>query len=416
MPLFDCSNPGDGAPSALAAAIHDASDRCVACGLCLPHCPTYRDSLNENESPRGRISLLAAAARGTLPVTSALSTHIDHCLGCLACEKVCPSHVPYGALLRNGRAWLNQNHPGTWRRRLYRSLIRGVDVPGAMAMAYGVARLIGSLPPGSRAARTGLGSAVHGLPARPRPALADPGDGRAADVALFRGCTADLDRPALNAAIRILRAAGQRVSIPRAQGCCGALAAHAGFADIACRQRLRNNEAFEAAAPALVSVASGCAAELRHDHPRPGAGFPAVYDVHRYLVEKTDLARLALAPLPRTLAVHDPCSLRNALGGERFVYEVLARIPEIRLVELPGNAVCCGAAGDYFLREPARAQALARSKADAAREAGADMVVSANIGCALHLSAALARQGSPIPVHHPLWVVARQLPPARDPC
>lgn len=415
MPLFHRPKPSDDPSPAAAAAIREASDRCVACGLCLPHCPTYGDSLNENESPRGRISLLRAAADGVLPVTPALTTHIDHCLGCLACEKACPSRVPYGALLKNGRAWLTGKSPWTWRRQWHRALIQAVDRPGAVATAYGAARILGALS-WPRAAPMGLREAVRGLPARPRPALVDRKEAHPADVALFRGCTADLDRPALNAAMRILHALGVRVHVPSAQGCCGALAAHAGFADIASRQRQRNRQAFAGSAPVLVSVASGCAAELRHDDAYPGGQFPAVSDIHRYLVEQTDLGRLALSPLPQTIAVHDPCSLRNALGDTRFVYDLLARIPEARVIALPGNEVCCGAAGDYFLREPARAHALARPKAAAARALGADVVVSANIGCALHLSAALARQGVNVPVQHPLLVVARQLPPLGDPC
>ena len=413
MPLFHCQKPSDDPSPEALAAIREASDRCVACGLCLPHCPTYGDSLNENESPRGRIHLLRAAADGVLPVTPALIAHIDHCLGCLACEKVCPSRVPYGALLENGRALLTAKGPWTWRRSWRRALTRAVDLPGAVAGAYGLARALGSLS-GPQTVPMGLKGAVRGLPARPRPARADRGDAGLADVALFRGCTADLDRPVLNAAQRILHALGVRVHVPRAQGCCGALAAHAGFADISFRQRQRNCQAFAGSAPALVAIASGCAAEL-HRHGREAeSGFPEVYDIHRYLVERTEIDRLALSPLAQTIAVHDPCSLRNSLGGTRFVYELLARIPGARVMELPGNDACCGAAGDYFLREPARAQALADAKTRAA--AGADIVVSANIGCALHLSAALTRQGVNIPVWHPLLVVAQQLPPLDDPC
>lgn len=412
MPLSPNHQSGGKPAPALATAIRIASDRCVACGLCLPHCPTYQDSLNENESPRGRIALLRAAAEGGLPVTPALAAHIDHCLGCLACEKACPSQVRYGALLKDGRALLAQKTAKTWRSRWHRALIRAVDLPGAVALAYAAARFAGSIPwPGSLRSRLG-----NGLPARARPALVETDEAQAADVALFRGCTADLDRETLNAAIRILHMTGQRVHVPRAQGCCGALATHAGFADIGRSQRRRNRRAFGGAAPALVSIASGCAAELQGYDPEPGDRFPPVFDIHRYLAEKTDLDRLTLAPLPQTIAVHDPCSLRNVLNAQGFVYDLLGRIPEARVVALPGNGVCCGAAGDYFLREPGRARSLAAAKAAAVAEVGADIVVSANIGCALHLSAALAEHGSPVPVRHPLLVLAQQLPPSGDPC
>jgi glycolate oxidase iron-sulfur subunit len=82
------------------------ADRCVKCALCLPHCPTYRDSLDENESPRGRIALMQAAAREELAVDTRLAGHLNRCLGCRNCEPVCPADVPYGRLLDAGRAIL----------------------------------------------------------------------------------------------------------------------------------------------------------------------------------------------------------------------------------------------------------------------------------------------------------------------
>ncbi|MHB1512786.1 MAG: (Fe-S)-binding protein [Acidiferrobacter sp.] len=415
MPPSGNDQSNDKAIPARAAALRAAADRCVACGLCLPHCPTYSDSLNENESPRGRIALLRATAEGVLKATPTVVAHIDRCLGCLACESVCPSRVEYATILKEGRALLAREGATSWRAWLRRTLIRSVDLPGAIATTYAAARLISRLPwPHTR--RGPQATALRGLPARPRPPLAPTEEADHADVALFLGCTADLDRATLNAAIRVLQASGQRVHIPRDQGCCGALAAHAGLADRAHRQALRNLRAFRGPAPALVAIASGCAAELRDYDPDTFARFPEVFDIHRYLVEKTDLDRLKLRPWPRTIAVHDPCSLRNALKGERFVYELLKRIPGVRIIELPGNGTCCGAAGDYFLREPKRAQALAATKAAAAAASGADIIVSANIGCALHLSAQLAQAECALPVLHPLLVLDQQLPPSPNAC
>ncbi len=412
MPPSNNDQSSDKPMPARADPLRAAADRCVACGLCLPHCPTYSDSLNENESPRGRIALLRATAEGALQATAAVAAHVDRCLGCLACEAVCPSHVDYAAILKDGRALLAREGPTSWRTWLRNVLIRSVEVRGAVAVAYAVARLISRLP-WPRASQWPLATVLRGLPARPRPSMVRPEDTDQADVALFLGCTADLDRATLNAAIRVLQATGKRVHIPGDQGCCAALASHAGLADLACRQRLRNLRAFEGKAPALVSVTSGCAAELEDYDPAGFDRFPEVFDIHRYLVEKTDLDRLMLTPRRQTIAVHEPCSLRNALRGGRFVYELLARIPGARIIELPGNGICCGAAGDYFLREPGRADALAAAKATAVAESGADIVVSANIGCALHLSAALARAGRALPVLHPLLVLGQQLPASR---
>jgi len=388
----------------------------VACGICLPHCPTYLQSLNENESPRGRIALLRACAEGILPVSATLIAHIDHCLGCQACEAACPSGVPYGALLEDGRSLLLSDHPRGLQTRLYRALIQVTRAPRLIAYSYQLARLAATLKLLPFLGRR-LGTALKDLPPRPlmrwrRPPLAKPGP---ADVSLFLGCTAGLDGEALDATIRILQALGQSVQIPPGQGCCGALAHHAGFTDIAAHLRRRNLGAFGHSTAPIIAIASGCTAALEKYDPTNEGTLPPVFDIHRFLVEKTAFERLTLAPLHQTLAVHEPCSLRNALKGGSYVYRLLERIPGARIVPSPNNGVCCGAAGDYFLREPRNAQRLGDAKAAALAQLRPDIVVSANIGCALHLSAALKRHRLSIPVVHPLVVLAQQLLPTPQP-
>ncbi len=233
-------------------------------------------------------------------------------------------------------------------------------------------------------------------------------------VSLFLGCTADLDSETINAAITLLSALGHTVEIPKTQACCGALARHAGFTALAKRQERRNRNAFATTTP-VVAIASGCAAALHHYERSAGDAFPTVYDIHRFLVEKTPFEGLRLLPLTQTVAIHEPCSLRYDLKEAAYMRRLLERIPGITLVAAPGNDLCCGAAGDYFLREPKTAQTLADTKACALIRQAPDIIVSANIGCVLHLSAGLARQGSAIPVVHPLLVLARQLPPSAGP-
>lgn len=396
-------------------AVRAAADRCVACGLCLPHCPTYRQSLNENESPRGRIALLRALADNALPYSAKLDVHIDHCLACQACEAACPSQVPYGALLQNGRELLVAAAPRTIRTRLYRLFIGATRSASLITISYRLARLAGALKILPLFGRYAIG--LRDLPPRPsapptEPAYPEPA---AEPVAFFQGCTRGLDQAANNAAITVLRALGHPVYVPPQQGCCGALARHAGFADIAKEQEQRNRGALQNGPSTIVGTSSGCVNALSQ-YDRTTTGFPETWDIHRFLVEKADLSRLKLLPLHQTIAVHEPCSLRNTTKGAPYMYQVLKQIPGADIIPLPYNSVCCGAAGDYFLRRPTFAQELANVKAAAVAECKPDIIVSANIGCTLALSAALTRQGITIPVLHPLLVLARQLPSSPSPC
>ncbi len=352
-------------------------------------------------------------AEGGLPVSDALVAHVDRCLGCQACEAACPSGIPYRALLQDGRAFLRSARDPL--PSLYRGLVHGTRSRALVALGYRLARAadrLGLLAIFGRRLARGLKDLPHRpsirrrTPARPRPT--------GPLVSLFLGCTADLDSATLNAAIVLLETLGHTVEIPKTQACCGALARHAGFSALAERQERRNRRAFTTTTP-LVAVASGCAGALHHYDPPAEGTFPPVYDIHRFLVERTAFTDLTFMPLTQTVAIHEPCSLRYDLKEAAYMRRLLEQIPGITLVAAPGNDLCCGAAGDYFLREPKTAQALSDTKALALIRQNPDIIVSANIGCVLHISAALARQGRNIPVVHPLLVLARQLPPPVGP-
>ncbi len=369
----------------------------MACGLCLPTCPTYQRTADESESPRGRIALMRAVAAGQLKPSAVLKAHIDHCLGCQACEAACPSRVPYGVLLADARALLAAQPP---RPRVYHTLLRATQSPRLLALAYDAARTgLARLLPGPLAA-------LPALP--PRPAYRRP---RATagnrPVSLFLGCTARLEGDTLAAAMTILRHHGFAVSIPRQQGCCGALARHAGDTGLGERQERRNRRAFADSAGPVIGLASGCTAQLHADRAHGRPRFPAaVLDIHRFLADELPAASWRLKSLPKTIAVHEPCSLRNALQSADSVYTLLRHIPDARIVSLPDNKTCCGGAGDYFLREPAMATALRTAKRSAIADIEADIVVSANIGCRLQMRLG---ETSPVPIIHPLVVLAGQL-------
>lgn len=389
------------APDARVTRLIANADRCVACGLCLPGCPTYQRTADESESPRGRVALMRAVAVGRLQPSVTLKAHIDHCLGCQACEAACPSRVPYGALLTDARALLASQPP---KARLYHTLLRATQAPRLLALAYDAARL------GTRAGLTRLLprplSALPRLPARSpyrRPRATAGGR----PVSLFLGCTAHLDGDTLAAAMTILRHHGFAISIPHAQGCCGALARHAGDTRLADRQEKRTWRAFADSAGPVIGFASGCVAQLHAGRQEGKPRFPAaVLDIHQFLAEEVPATSWRLAGLPKTIAVHEPCSLRNALKSAEAVYTLLRYIPGARIVPLPGNDTCCGGAGDYFLREPVMATALRTAKRSAMTDIQADIIVSANIGCRLQMRLG---ETAPLPIVHPLVVLAGQL-------
>lgn len=395
----------------------EEADRCVLCGLCLPHCPTYRLLQDENESPRGRVTLLRAVATGVLPMSSSLAAHLSRCLDCRACERACPSGVRYGRLIEAGRALTTRHRPPGFfaelglvlvtRPRLLRlisALLRLYQRSGIqhLTRASGLLRVLG------------IARAEALLPAIPDPSLWQsqyPAEGaRRGRVALFLGCLArELDAATLNAAIRVLTRLGYEVVVPDEQTCCGALHRDAGNLEEAVQLRERNRAAFTGKKlDAIVSVASGCGAALAEG---AATGLPPVRDMNSLLAE-TDLPdTLELAPLRQRVAVQDPCSLRNTLRAESTVYTLLKRIPELGVIPLPENHLCCGGAGAYTLRQPELAQRLRTPKIDAAMEIKPDVLVSANIGCALHIAAGIRERGLEIPVLHPLVLFERQLRP-----
>lgn len=387
----------------------DLADRCVKCGLCLPHCPTYGLDGVEGESPRGRIALMQGLATGRLEPGAALVRHLDNCLGCRACEQACPADVPYGELIDAGRALLVERGAGpSPARRLAAKLLQRPRLLGAAVAA-------GRLPGASAAARSlgGLPArAAELLPAGARPpSLEDtyqPGSGARGEALLFAGCVgAAMDGRSLDDTRRVLEAAGWRVRAPRRQGCCGAIDLHAGRPGEARALALRNLEAFPGDGP-VVPCASGCAATLL-EYARlagePGARFAErIRDPAELLAD----APLALAPgRYRSVVLHVPCTQRNVTGTMPATRRLLARIPGLVSRELPAG--CCGAAGDNFLAHPATADALLAPLLQDLSRDPPDALATSNIGCAIHFAAGLRRAGLALPVLHPVSLVADAL-------
>ncbi|MGH8441766.1 MAG: (Fe-S)-binding protein [Nevskiaceae bacterium] len=392
-----------------------AADQCVKCGMCLPHCPTYGVTRDEAESPRGRIMLMQGLAMGTLPAEPALEAHLDGCLTCRACEVVCPAQVPYGTLIDAVREQLAHARPArarlaalmaavlTNRKRLWL-----IALPLWLYQRLGLQWLVRRLHLLGRGRLARLESLMPdvSLPRLPAPS----GAGTGPEVALFANCTSPLTEPgALRAAIALLEAAGCRVVVPSAQTCCGALHQHAGLRAPAQACATRNLEAFAGAAP-VVGIASGCTAQLL-DYgllagAQGGAFAKRTQDIHAFLLAHPGFAALRFEPLPARVLLHTPCTLRNVVKAPDVVFKLLQRIPGLEIERL--DSACCGAAGSYFLTQPDMADALLEPKLARARASRPDLLVSSNVGCAMHLAAGLRREGLSVRVAHPLELLAAQ--------
>jgi glycolate oxidase iron-sulfur subunit len=246
--------------------------------------------------------------------------------------------------------------------------------------------------------------------------------GSLGDVGLFTGCIANVfDRAALDASRRLLNRLGYGVHVPPTQGCCGAMAQHSGHPDEAAQLAEKNIRAFtELDIEAIVHTASGCTAQLREypllpalaDKHTEAAIFFAekIKDISQFLSEISWPTDMQPAPLEKTISLHTPCSLNNVLHQAEAPRHLLQRIPKLEIAPLPKTTRCCGGAGQYMLEQPEFAQQLRDKILDGIdTQQKVDILVTSNLGCALHLAAGLRERGQEISVTHPVVLLARQL-------
>lgn len=415
---------------------------CIHCGLCLSSCPTYLLVGDENDSPRGRLYLMRAVTEGRLSTDQpAFRRHIDLCLGCRACETVCPSGVLYGHVLQAARAEiaLCPTKPTDPAMRLIRFALAHLFVsPRRLHLFFAPARWLRR----STLARIILQSRL--LPVRWEKALSlllataptdgdrpsrSPGAERdrrvevapsSRPVAFFAGCIGrELFEHTNRATRRVLRAHGCAVTDPHDQVCCGALHAHAGDVENARRLARKNIAVFEAtgAAAIIVNVA-GCGAMMKEYghllasdpdfHARAAAFAARVRDISEYLIEIG--FRPGPKPVAATVTYDAPCHLHHAQNVTRAPIELLRQIPGIRFVPLPEAEMCCGSAGIYNLLHPDWADAILQRKLEQIRRTGADILVTGNAGCLMHITSGLRRAGMTTQVMHPIELIAQTYP------
>ncbi len=390
---------------------------CIHCGLCLSSCPTYLETGDENDSPRGRIYLMRAVQDGRLPLGDTVVRHIDLCLGCRACEAACPSGVQYGELLEQTREHVEKHH----RRSVFQSFLRRFAIekifpyPWKLKLALLPARLLKRagaehlLPRVAREALSLIPDDVSEfrLP-EVSPATTEPGRGR---VGFIRGCVMSVMFGETNAnSVRLLNRAGYDVVTPPAQGCCGALFAHGGNLERARECARHNIEIFERAElDAVIINAAGCGSTLKeygqllHADRRwteRARSFGAkVKDLTEFLVSSGHLFDSTRNPQPAThigkITCHDACHLAHAQRITNAPRDLVKAVAGADFVELPESDVCCGSAGSYNLTEPEMAERLQRRKIGHILKSGAQVVVTTNPGCILQIRAGLQKTGAP---------------------
>lgn len=388
----------------------DKALACVHCGLCLGACPTYLETGDENNSPRGRIYLMRAVQDGRMDPVDARE-HLDLCLGCRACEPACPSGVEYGSMLEATRDHIERTVPRSpFQTLLRRILIEKIfPYPERMEIALAPAKWIKAsgldrwLPRFFRESLSLLPEEIESadLP-RFSPALGE----RKGVVGFISGCVMSVmfGRTHRNS-VRLLNAAGYDVVTPEEQVCCGALYAHGGNLAAAREVARRNIQVFaEEDLDAVVINAAGCGATLKEyghllhgdaEEERAGNEFSRrIRDLSEFLVgvgfvEK--LKRDAQAG-EKTVTFHDACHLAHPQGIKSEPRELVRAIAGDRYVELPEADVCCGSAGSYNLTEPEMAARLRDRKMGNIRSTSARLVVTTNPGCLLQIQAGLDEQ------------------------
>lgn len=386
-----------------------AVSSCVHCGFCLPACPTYTVLGEEMDSPRGRIVLMKEVLEGTLPLSEA-APHLDRCLGCLACETACPSGVRYRDLIEPMREALVAQRSPIERLGL-RALLRVTESPtlfrAAVAVAAGARPLAPLLPDAVTPLLTLTPASLP--PPTAAPALTAAAGARRGRVALMTGCVQSVLRPGItDATIAVLAANGVEVVVPPDQGCCGALALHAGDHRHGSALADAHRRHFPADVDAVIATAAGCGSSMKATH----ADGPPVLDVLEYLDRLGVVASLRL-PTPATVAYQDACHLAHAQQVTAAPRRLLQQIDGLTLVPLAESGLCCGSAGLYNIEQPAIATALGRRKARALAASGAAIVTSGNIGCLTQIQGALAADGHDLTVCHVIELIAMALPASR---
>lgn len=422
---------------------------CVHCGLCTSACPTYLETGNENDSPRGRIYLMRGVVDRRMELTDSVKHHLELCLDCRSCETACPSGVQYGRLIEPFRVEMQQRELAAgdvaadgWFQKFilyglfpYANRLRWTLAPARWAQRLGLDRVAEGLGLTKLLPKQlqRMQSLLPKLPA-PTPRLPDvlsPVGKRRARVALFTGCVADaMFGPTNWATARVLQFNGCEVVVPRGQACCGAIHYHSGAGEPALQLARQNVAAFNADdVDAVIINVAGCGSMLKdyghvaHELAPVGQASSLSIDgrqagslsheLDRFARKVKDVSEflVSLGPIKPNGEIklratyHDACHLCHAQKIREQPRELLSLVPGLELVPLAESEICCGAAGSYNLTQPKMAAQLGQRKLENILKTNAQAVITGNAGCSLQLQMQLRQAGHDLWVAHPMDVL-----------
>ena len=375
---------------------------CVHCGFCLPTCPSYAVFEDEMDSPRGRIVLMRIGHEEGSEVSPEMTTHLDRCLGCMACVTACPSGVQYDRLIERARPQIERHGPRSRREKALRKGIFALFThPGRLRAAVPFMNLPVPKPYGHLAPKVSTRAAFRRLP-EVTPAVGE----KRGRIALMQGCVQRVFFGDVNAAtVRVLAAEGWEVHAPRQPRCCGALQLHTGVEDEARKLARATIDAYEGFDHVVVNVA-GCGSAMKEygylfeGDERAEAFSAKVLDVHELLAEHEP--RAERKPVPLKVAYHDACHLAHAQQVREQPRILLRGIPELELVDPAEWEICCGSAGIYNLVQPEAAAKLGERKAANLAATDAEAIAAANPGCAIQIAAHMEKD---VPIYHPMTLL-----------
>lgn len=402
---------------------------CMRCGMCLPFCPTYKETFLETASPRGRVALIRKLQEGELEQSERMLEFLALCLDCQACVSACPCGVNTGEIVSEFTCEQKSAKGLSFMEDLIlRKLVPHPDrletsmVPMRLYQKTGLQKLVRTLGvlklfPEKLDRMEKLLPALPARPLRQTISEVTPAEGEErGTIAFFLGCVMSLIfSEASLATVKLLSSLGYKVITPRNQVCCGApnvLGGDTAGLESAARTNLDVFSKYEF--DFIVTDCGGCGAELKkYGHAlddKAAEHFSAkVRDISQILALHMDELKTRLKPLPIKVTYHDACHIAHCQGIRKEPRDLIKMIPEIDYIELESADACCGSAGTYNIAQPEMSDRILKRKLDTIEKTGAELLITSNPGCLLQLKKGLTESLPSVTIAHVTELLVRSI-------